>query len=184
MRNFKVYLKLEIKTFIPTIFKFLRNKYDDFLRHQPLARSMHGNKTHMCAYPLEPNLFWWVFPILTGFGYGFEFTLVLKHGYWTGNGDIGTHPETIPKLFTNVKKSIYYHFYIIETQTLNHFTHLIRVSIFHMTVTYHSSLFSPSIFCTLGLFLLLHHSHQSATSLCWIMHYTIGLGVKTYFYFN
>jgi len=31
----------------------------------------HGNETHTYGYPPEPNPVWRVFPVLTGFGYGF-----------------------------------------------------------------------------------------------------------------
>jgi hypothetical protein len=47
----------------------------------------------------EPNPFWQVFSALIEF----EFSPILKHEYETGNGDIGTHPEPIPKPVPNVE---------------------------------------------------------------------------------
>ena len=40
---------------------------------------------------------------LTGFGYEFRFSLILKHGYETDNSDICTYPEPIPKPVPNVE---------------------------------------------------------------------------------
>jgi len=46
-------------------------------------------------------------PDLTGFGYEFGFSPISKYGYGTGNGDICTHPEPIPKPYPNVEKSYF-----------------------------------------------------------------------------
>jgi hypothetical protein len=35
---------------------------------------------------------------LTGFGYEFEFSPILKYGFGAGNGDIDTHPEPAPHI--------------------------------------------------------------------------------------
>jgi len=43
------------------------------------------------------------FSALIGFGYEFGISWILKHVYKTSNGDIGTHPELIPKLVPNVE---------------------------------------------------------------------------------
>jgi len=40
---------------------------------------------------------------LTGFEYGFGFSLISKHGYETGNRDIGTQPEPTLKPVLNVE---------------------------------------------------------------------------------
>jgi len=88
-----------------------------------------------------------------------------------------THTKTRPEH----RKSIYYSFYINKNQKpKSYFTHTDRVSVFQ-TLAYHSSLFSPSIFHTLGLFLLHHHSRWSSLSLWWVIHYNIALGLKNTF---
>jgi len=57
------------------------------------------------------------------------------------------------------------------------------VSVFQITLSYHSFLLSPSVFHTLGLSLLHHHSHRSSSSLSWIMHYNFAIGTEKYFIF-
>jgi len=93
-----------------------------------------------------------------------------------GNEVIGTHPEPIPKPVPNVENQFITSFVYVETETLNHFAHTVRVSVFKMTLTYYSSLLSPFISHTLNLSLLHHHSHRSSSSLSWIKHYNIALG--------
>jgi len=66
--------------------------------------SRHGNKTHSHGYPTVPNPILRVFPVLTGFGHGYGFSPISKHGYGTGDRYIGTHPKPIPKPVPNVKK--------------------------------------------------------------------------------
>jgi len=53
---------------------------------------------------------------LTGFGYEFEFSPISKHGYGTGNGYIGTHPEPIPKPVPNVENyfMMIYHVILVD----------------------------------------------------------------------
>jgi len=88
-----------------------------------------------------------------------------------------THTKTRPEH----RKSIYYSFYINKNQKpKSYFTHTDRVSVFQ-TLAYHSSLFSPSIFHTLALYLLHHHSRWSSLSLWWVIHYNIALGLKNTF---
>jgi len=57
---------------------------------------------------------------LIEFEYGFF--PISKHGYGTGNGDIGTHPEPTSKLVPNVENQFTTPFIQIETQTLISFT--------------------------------------------------------------
>jgi len=73
----------------------------------------------------KPNLT--VSPTLTGFGYEFEIFPILKHWYGMGNGDIGVHPEHMPKPVLNVENQFIAYFIQIEIQTLNHFTRTVRV---------------------------------------------------------
>jgi len=80
--------------------------------------------------------------------------------------NIGTHPEFILKPVLNVKNQFITHCIQIETHTLNHYTNTTRISVFQMTLTYHSSLFSPSISHTLRLSFLHHHSHRSPSYIC------------------
>jgi len=63
----------------------------------------HDNKTQTRGYSPEPNSIWLFSPALTRFGYGYGFSPNSKHRYEKGNGDIGTHPEPIPKPVLNVE---------------------------------------------------------------------------------
>ena len=134
---------------------------------------MQQNTYH--GYPHEANLIWQVLPALTGFRCEFEFSSISIYGYGTGNGDIGTHQNSYPNP-PKCRKSIYYPFYINRYQNPTSFhscsdTHLTYFSLFSFHISH------------LDLAILCHHSHRSPSSLCWIMHYNIVFGVKTYFYF-
>jgi len=67
----------------------------------------HGNKTRAHGYPPKSTPIWRVFSDLTEFGYRFGFSPISKYGYGTGNGDICTHPEPIPKPYPNVERSCF-----------------------------------------------------------------------------
>jgi len=93
---------------IDFLFNILRNLFGsqkNFVAGSLMIR--HGNKTHTRGYSPESNSIWRIFSVLTEFGYGFGFSLILKHGYGTDNGYIGTHPKPIPKLVPNAKKNTF-----------------------------------------------------------------------------